>query len=675
MKVFRPLASLLSPVLLLMLLVAPTALSTSPAAPADLWKPVDPAHLAMKEPVVEKDADAEAIFWEVYMKDEVSGDDIRTVLDHYIRIKVFTDRGKESQSKIDLIMMPGTEIKDVAGRTIKPDGTIIPLKKEDIYERTLVKASGVKVKAKSFAMPGVEPGVIIEYRWRERRNAYLYVPVQLQREIPVQHLKYYIRPYSGPGFTYGMRVQTFNGQGANFVKEKEGFHSTTMTNIPAFREESRMPPEDEVRAWMLIYYSEDTSLDPRQFWPSFGKEIYEEHKSSMKVNDEIRKKAAEVIGDASTPEQKLERLFDFCRLNIKNASINSSELTPEQLKKVRENKTPSDTLKRGMGDWHDINLLFAALATASGFEARVASLADRQTVFFDPKFPNPYFIRSRGTENIAIKVGNDWRFFDPGSLYMPPGMLRWQEEGQQALISDPKAPVWVQTPMSPPQKSIEKRTAKLKLSEDGTLEGDVRIEYMGHLGVDKKAYNDEDSATEREETLRNIVKARMDTAEISNIRIENVKDPVKPFVYEYHVRIAGYAQRTGKRLFLQPAFFQRGASALFNTSTRKYEIYFHYPWAEEDEVIIELPAGFVLDSPESPESFSGQNISDYKVTLGTDKDQRVLVYRRKFFFGADGSILFPAANYELLKRYFDRVYKSDNHTVSLKQSAATAQAQ
>jgi hypothetical protein len=32
------------------------------------------------------------------------------------------------------------KIKDIAARTIKPDGSIVELKKEDIYERTIVKA-------------------------------------------------------------------------------------------------------------------------------------------------------------------------------------------------------------------------------------------------------------------------------------------------------------------------------------------------------------------------------------------------------------------------------------------------------------------------------------------------------------------------------------------------------
>ncbi len=37
------------------------------------WLPIDPSHLSMSAPVVERDADAEAIFWEVRVADEVDG--------------------------------------------------------------------------------------------------------------------------------------------------------------------------------------------------------------------------------------------------------------------------------------------------------------------------------------------------------------------------------------------------------------------------------------------------------------------------------------------------------------------------------------------------------------------------------------------------------------------------
>ena len=45
-------------------------LTASLALAADDWKPVDPSHLAMKAPVVEPEADAEAILWDVRVDDE-----------------------------------------------------------------------------------------------------------------------------------------------------------------------------------------------------------------------------------------------------------------------------------------------------------------------------------------------------------------------------------------------------------------------------------------------------------------------------------------------------------------------------------------------------------------------------------------------------------------------------
>jgi hypothetical protein len=643
------------------------------------WRPIDRSVFDLKEPVVEKDADAEALFWDVRIADEIDGGELRTVLNHYIRIKVFTERGRESQSKIDIPFGKNEKIKDIAARTLKSNGEIIELKKEDVFERTIVKASGIKIKAKSFALPGVEPGSVIEYRWREVREDSLitYERLQFQRDIPIQRVKYYIKPlnlaeYGLSGPDYGMRYQTFHGQGGDLVKEKNGFYSMTMTNMPAIHEEPRMPPEDEIRTWTLLFYVVgDYERDPDKFWAKHGKLIYDKTKKYMKVGSEVQQAAATAIGNATTPEEKLERLYNFCKTQIKNVGDDASGFTEEERDKMKESKSPADTLKRGMGYTSDIDLLFAAMATAAGFEARVVNSARRDDIFFDKSFASDYFIR---TYNIAVRVGNEWRFFDPGSTYVPYGMLLWQEEAQEALVSDSKEPTFVKTPLSPPEKSQQKRTATLKLSEDGTLEGDVRIEYTGHFAVEKKEQNDEDSAAEREQTLRDMIKGQMSTAELSNINVQNVTDPVKPFIYAYHVRVPGYAQRTGKRLFLQPAFFEHGLGPLFPTSERKYPVYFHFPWSEEDTVTIDLPAGYALDAPDKPAPFSAGDLSKYNVEMGITKDGRKLIYKRSFFFGNGGALYYPTQSYTQLKLYFDRLNKSDDHTITLKQNAASASA-
>src|ERR1700755_1575880 len=90
------------------------------------WKPVEPSHLAMSAPVVEQDADAEAIFWEVYVDDSRP---YMLSLNHYIRIKVFNERGRDTQSKVDLTYYSGNRMEDIAARVVKPDGSSVELKK------------------------------------------------------------------------------------------------------------------------------------------------------------------------------------------------------------------------------------------------------------------------------------------------------------------------------------------------------------------------------------------------------------------------------------------------------------------------------------------------------------------------------------------------------------------
>jgi hypothetical protein len=636
----------------------------------DDWKAVDPGELALKAPTVEKDADAEALFWEVRIDDNPEGD---LIFNHYIRIKVFTERGRESQSKIDIefgnLGSGEVKIRDIAARTVKADGTIVELKKDDVFERTIVKVSGAKMKAKSFAMPAVEVGCIIEYRWREVRvnRSANNIRLQFQRDIPVQRVDYVIKPMAYEGTSFAS--YTLHGRASPFVKDKGGFYRTTMTNMPAVHEEARMPPEDQVKTWALVFYQSNTKLDAQKYWLDLGRRFYDGTKSLIKPNDDVKQTAATVTTDAKSPEEKLQKIYEFCRTKINNVSTDASGMTPDERKKLKDNKSPSDTLKRGMGTAADVDLLFAALATASGFDARISLAPNRGDIFFDNDIravPNAYFLEP---SNIAVNVEGKWKFFNPGFSYVPFGMLRWQEEGEQALVTDPKEPIWVDTPISEPAKSLVKRRAKFKLTDDGAVEGDVQIEYTGQFAIERKEEIDDESEVQRETALKEEIKDQMSAAEVSNVKIENVTDSVKPLIYSYHVRFPAYAQRTGKRLFLQPAFFQFGKGPMFVNASRRYPIYFHYPWAEDDQVEYELPPGFALDNADAPAPFSGGPISDYKPSLAITSDHRHLIYKRSFFFGGGGVLLFPVSSYDPLRDYFDQINKRDNHTIALKQAS------
>ena len=119
----------------------------------------------------------------------------------------------------------------------------------------------------------------------------------------------------------------------------------------------------------------------------------------LKVDNEIRSKSAEIVAGATTPEEKLEKIFAFCRANIKNISDKSSGYTREEIRKLKENKKSADTLQRGVGPAIDVDLLFAALANAAGFDAHLALAPDRGKRFFDRNVVVPGALRPA---NVAL---------------------------------------------------------------------------------------------------------------------------------------------------------------------------------------------------------------------------------------------------------------------------------
>jgi hypothetical protein len=647
-------------------------LATASVKAGDDWRPISAEELGMKAPKVEPGADAEAIFWEVRI-DDSSLEDL--AMQHYVRVKIFTERGLEKYSKFDIPFTKGMKIKDIAARVTKPDGSAVEIQKEDIFEREILKANGIKVKAKSFAIPGLVPGVIVEYRYREviSEAGAAGMHLKFQRDIPVQTLSYYYKPYNKKTPNY----QSFNFDDTRFVEDQKGFWVAARTNVPALKEEPRMPPENEVVPWMLLQSVRvnitDASLNsitftvkdpgnPASYWGAVGREKSYLTKLMNKQDKEIKKVAAEITASVSTPEDKLKKLYEYCQTEIKNTSYDTT-LTAEQRKKLPEIKSVSDVLKHKTASSQWVDLLFGAMANSLGYETRVAFSGNRNEMFFRPEMTNESFIHAAA---IAVKIGADWGFYNPGVSLLPYGMLIWYETDVWALLVGEANFQWVRTPSSPIEKSVARRHGTFSLLEDGTLQGDVKIEYEGQSGLDYKLDGYDKSGNKLEEDLKADLKQRMSSAEASNIKIENVTDSKKPLVYTFKVRVPGYAQRTGKRLFLQPAFFEKGVEPLFSASDRKHEVYFHYPWSEQDDVTIDLPPGFALDNAEQPVPFGSGQISQYTVKIGITQDQKTLVYTRKFFFGGGNRTLFPSASYAGLKQLFDALHTLDNHTITLK---------
>ncbi len=639
-----------------MVLVLPMLSQTVFAADDVVWRPVTPAELALKVPKVDPDADAEAIFWEVRLDDKKLS---RLTYSHYVRVKIFTERGRERFSKMDIPFTKGKKVENVAARVIKPDGTIVNLQPGDIFEREIAKAGKARVLAKSFAVPGIEPGVIVEYQYTEsiKGDSASGERLLFQRDIPMQKVSYYVRPYSGSQLTYN----AYNMADTRFIEEKGGFRVASMYDVPALKDEPYMPPDDEVRRWVYLRY---TSLASIFQWGSLTLGWSAELKKRSKPNKEMKAKAAELIAGVQTDEEKLRRIYDFVQKSIKNVAFDRS-LDEEQVRKMNI-KDGDDALKRGMGGSFAIDMLFAGLARAAGYETNVILGSDRTDNFFDPvKYPFSNFI---GLSGIAVKVRNDWKYFDPCTPYHPFGKLDWFRENGTAMLIGENGYAWQKIPVAEYTESPAKRTAVLELSEEGELTGTVTIEYDGHQAMSRRRDAFRDSDSKRETDLKNEITSRMSTAEISSLSIQNFDDNAKPLTYKFKIKVPNYAQKAGRRLIVQPGFFEHGSSPVFSADKRVHNIHFPYPWSEIDEVRIQLPKGYELENADAPADVEDpKRIGSLKISMSIDRAANVLIHKRNFHFGGGRNTLFPAAVYTPMKNLFDAFHKADTHALSLRQ--------
>ncbi|HEV3486726.1 MAG TPA: transglutaminase domain-containing protein, partial [Vicinamibacterales bacterium] len=436
------------------------------------------------------------------------------------------------------------------------------------------------------------------------------------------------------------------------------------SKVPAYREEPYSRPEWARKPWMLIFYSLGTETLGDKFWKQYSKVLHDAYARRVKPNDEMRRVAAAAVASAATEDERAAALLRIIHERVKRVDVDTAD--PADWRKAKDNKNAGDVLKRGVGTAEDVVLLFVALASAAGLDARVAAAPDRATTVINQSYGHPFFFSDRIA---AIRSGGGWKFYDPANEYSADGKLRWRYELQKVFVADPKDTLLVDVPLAPAEASAKRRTATLRLLEDGTLEGQCQVTYTGHWDESVKEQDDQDTPSEREKNYREHLLKRWAGAEITGLEIENATDPQKPYTASFHVKLAGYAQRTGSRLVFQPAVFQRGVEPLFTSGERKGDVYFPFPWSEHDQVTIELPPGFELEEPEAPSALKS-NAARYVMALKLSAGPtRKLVMNRDFAFGLEESILFRPEHYRALKQLFDFVHTQDAHSLVLRRTS------
>ncbi|MBK9991147.1 MAG: DUF3857 and transglutaminase domain-containing protein [Verrucomicrobia bacterium] len=644
---------------------------------APKWDPVDPADLAAKDSVGFPGTDVEILRSTHELNERVpeviaggtAFKDLPLVFEtsNFVRAKIYTAKGVQDQGKLRVRYLSSSRLKNTEARVVKPDGTSTNLKKADIVENILTKdEDGGSWKQITFVFPGLEPGDVVEYRWIELIEEEIWLKhYYCQEVVPTREYRFTIAAMTRPG-----SVGWLNCPKAT-TSDKNGF-TVVFRDQPAFEEEEHMPPPRELRGWIYVAKSFPMYSKDAEVWELLSGEWGDNFNRDSKPSGVIKKKAEALAAGATTADEKLRRLYEFCQKEIYNTTYRTSAELQAGIDKHKEDDafSPSNILKQMRGRRDEINLLFASLARGLGFEARIAHSANRAEIL-NVKIPQGWAFL--GTTSVAIKQGENWTYFNPGNYFVPYGLMSWRDEGAIAMLCNTKKKELSEIPRSLADQSQALRKARLKLDDEGTLEGDVEESYSGHLSEKQKVDAWIISIDEVNKIFREKVTARLPNAEVSDIVWTNLDTTAVPLTVKYHVRVPGYAELAGKRLIFAPSFFQVGKPVVFAAAERKHPIFFYYPWAEHDDIEIVLPTGYTLEKPSAPTAvgeLAGAFGADYKLQyLGKT---RTFCYRRDFALGANGACAFAQQSYPALKALFEQLYKSDTHSIVLKPKTAPA---
>jgi hypothetical protein len=600
-------------------------------------------------------ASAVVLNWYQFVNDR---DSYRT---EYLRIKILSEQGKKYGDVEVVHVALSSDVNHIKARTVRPDGTIAAFDGRT-FDKVVVKFGGVRWIAKTFTLPDVQVGSIIEYRYdiATRGNMLYNSEFSVQREIPVVHLELGLQPYALGGF------QTFFSYRGLPQGKKPEMHGDkydlTLENIPPFEEEPLAPPPATIKPELQFYYRSGTT-DPAAFWTKEGQEWADIIEPFIGNNGEVRAAATAAAGSAATPEEKLRKLYARAQ-QIRNLSFEPDK-TDSETRALRDNKSAVDVLRNGYGDLRDINRFFVALARAAGFEAHVIRVGERDEQFLAKNVPIGGQLDGEVT---VVTVDGKPRYFDPGTPYAPFGILAWQKSNTTGLLIARKQDqaVWIDTPRQPSVTAATSRTAILRL-EDGIMRGAAIITYRGQQALQKRfALRNDDDAAARKSIEDEMKTWFADGAVVKITEVKDLRACEEPLVVSATVELPSAASLVGSRAMVPLSVFTSTQKSPFPSEQRKTAIYFRYGYGVDDEVTLKLPAGYDVESLPAAANIDAGALR-YVTTY--QKHDDAIVLSRKLVVEAE---IVGSDKYPVLRAFFSKVSGADQEQVVLRKAASAA---
>jgi Domain of Unknown Function with PDB structure (DUF3857)/Transglutaminase-like superfamily len=622
------------------------------------WQQPTPEELKMTSDPAAPNAPA------VYLFREEKTDEALHIHAMYARIKILTEKGKEMFSDIEIpYEAKDSSITDIAGRTIHPDGTVIPLTAKPI-DKLVVKTGNYKVMAKVFTMPDVQIGSILEYRWTLRYDyEYLSPPRWYIAQAVFVHKAHY--HFSSPEATAdtekGERDElTYMGilpAGVKVTKTGDGY-DLSVENIAALPDEDYMPPFKSFSPRLIFYYS--SRRTPEEYWKNQGKHWSKDVDRFANPSGKLRSAVAQIVAPEDSDEKKVEKIYDEV-MKIENTSFTRTHSAKENKAEHLKVKSADDIWEQKRGTSDDIDLLFIALVRAAGLKAYAMIVVNRDQNLFQTR----YLDWDQLDDELAIVViGGKEVCFDPGQRYSEFGKLHWKHTWAGGVRQTDGGTQFATTPGLTYKDTQVDRYGDLTLDPDGKVHGTVRINMTGAVALrwrqDALIDDKEEAQKEFDHYLQESVPSGVEVKTNHFVGLTNYKNPLMIVA-----DVSGsLGTSTGKRVILPAVFFEGSAKPLFAQEKREIAVDLHYPFSVHDKFSMSLPPNLTAESvPKESELMfapNAQYIAKFVMKGNTYAYGRLMLL---------GNAFYTLAEYPELRSFYQKTNREDQAQLVLQASA------
>ncbi len=576
-----------------------------------------------KEELMEKsyaeDPEADAVV--LYKKETIayeykSGDGFRQVREVQERIKIYNKEGFGwATKKVRLYDRSSSKSEDFLNLSAYTytleDGKVkkTKIKKESIFEEKNNKYWATK----TFTMPNVKEGCVIEFRYRIESPYIQIDDIDLQYTIPIKKLDINVKipeffvfnKLQNPKAIYFPKIEdtqvnrketlvsksrTSGGMGKiNSNRDysdwefKEFKTVVDETNVPALKEESFVKELDIYRAKLVWEYAayNGPNREIKNYstsWEQVSKTINESESFGGQLGKTkyFESDVNALLDGVDDPIKKVALIYDFVRSKIKwNKYVG-----------YRVNDGVKKAYKDRVGNVAEINLMLVAMLRHAGLNASPVLLSTRSNGI-------PLFPTTSGFNYViaAIEVPNDIVLLDGVNTYGAPNILlektiNWQGR----IVRKQGTSAWID--LTPKKKSKTISFMNVNIADDLSISGKIKKHLTDYLALNyRERYHDS-----KTETIVSNYEKDKGNIEITNLDVKNKKELSKPINYTYDFKLDNAIEEIGDKLYISPLLFLASEENPFKQETRIYPIDFIYPTYSKYAVYLKIPEGYVVES-------------------------------------------------------------------------------